>query len=609
MIESTSPRLAGLDGLRGWAVIAVVAFHTGLLRAGWVGVDVFMALSGFLITGVIVRELDASNGLRLRRFWGRRARRLAPALLVLIGLVALVSAIAPDGWTAPTPREVWGAFTYSSNWLRLGVERSYWQMFDAPSPFDHLWSLAVEEQFYVVWPIMMVVAWRLWGRRGTMIVGTILAIMASASQVWLSLAPVSIERIYVGTDTRAPAFLFGALANLMISRLPLAKVRIRFTLAFLIAAALVVASVVFDGDARWTYRGPLLVASLCGAGLVGLVASLHEYGWASPLLAGRSIRALGRWSYGIYLFHWPIVLLIGIDRGSSWLRFSATMVVATLLASFSHRVLERPILEHGVSRRFVPFAMVAVGAVVVGSAITSSEPIPEMSDRDIQVMTSPLPQPTIPATPGPPPERVLVVGDSAVFGLRGALVDVGRSMDMDVEVRAAPGCTTSRLREDQNNLFSLDLCAAIRVGLTDDVERFRPDRIILFYAGTWDPFVWSGERLSPCSSDGGARIRQGMEELLTDLGRTSRIQLVIPPQMSEAYAPETPGVAACYAREYLSIEGIDFIRLDEFVCPVDVDRCADEVGGVRLRHDGLHFSPEGIEIVTPMILSGVEESQ
>ena len=201
-----SGRRPGLDGLRGWAVVAVVAFHSGALHAGWVGVDVFMALSGYLITGVLMSDLAAPHGLRLGRFWMRRARRLLPGLLVLLALVLLLSIVKPTGWPVATRRETLGALTYSSNWLRIVNELSYWELFNAPSALDHLWSLAIEEQFYVVWPLIALVAWRLRGRIGLVCVALGSAVVLGIWQFWLASHNATVERIYVGTDTALQPF-------------------------------------------------------------------------------------------------------------------------------------------------------------------------------------------------------------------------------------------------------------------------------------------------------------------------------------------------------------------------------------------------------------------
>ena len=614
---ANAPRFAGLDGLRGWAVLAVVAFHSGLLGAGWVGVDLFMALSGFLITGVIVRELESDERLRLGRFWGRRARRLVPALVLVLGLVAVVSVIEPTGWTLPSPREVWGALTYTSNWSRLGMERSYWQMFDAPSAFDHLWSLAIEEQFYVVWPLAVYGAWK-WRGRGAAMGVAIVGFLATATvQVVLARTGSTIERIYVGTDTRAPAFLAGATLCMVRARVVGWSASVRSVLALVSAAMLVIACFVLDGDSRFTYSGPLLVVSVAGALRVVVASSFGDESRLLWPLANRPLRMIGRWSYGVYLVHWPVILLLGIDRWSPTVRFVVATSISVALAALSHEFFERPVLDRGVSRRMAPVAVVAIVATATFALVVAEQPEPEMTAEDIAALATPLPAPpsTVPTAPDDaepsadttvPPvvrERVLVVGDSVVFGMKDALVDVGDSMRMDVAVRSAPGCTTSPLPDDQNNLFSVDMCASIRTGLHDDVVRFRPDRIIVFYGGTWDPFLWMGESFSPCSDDGRARIREGVDSLLADLGDSALVEIVVPPQMAGAYGPRAPGAAECYADVYLATAGVNFVRLDEYVCPVTADACADVVDGIRLRHDGLHFSPEGIAAVVPRILS------
>ena len=600
----------GLDGLRGWAVIAVVAFHSGLLDAGWVGVDVFMALSGFLITGVIVRELDADGRLRLGNFWRRRARRLVPALLLTLALIAIVTTVEPNGWTIPTPREMLGALTYTSNWLRLGVERTYWQMFDAPSALDHLWSLAIEEQFYVVWPLVMVAAWKWRGKRGAITAATVGFIVTAAIQVVSARTGSSIERLYVGTDTRAPAFLAGALMCLTRARLIEWRATVRGFVALVGAGVVVFACFALDGQSRATYSGLLLAVSAAGAVVVAVVSTFDASHRAMWGIVNRPIRLVGRWSYGIYLVHWPVILLVGVDRFEPAVRFVVAMALSVAAAALSYEYFEKPILDRGIERKV--FAIVGVLVVAIGAFAVSERPVPEVTDEEIAALTTPLPSndlsdsdPTSSATSETERERVLVIGDSVIYGMNDELVSVGASMGLDVAVRAAPGCTTSTSRDDQNNAFALDLCVAIRAGLHDDVERFQPDRIVILYGGTWDPFVWNGERLAPCSSAGQERMREGLDALLVDIGGPTRVQIVVPPQMAGAYGPEAVGAAECYARMYLATPDVTFVRLDEFVCPVDATSCADKVDGVRLRYDGLHYSPEGIEVVAPMILGAV----
>ena len=157
--DRTAPYLPGLDGLRALSVLVVVAFHSGVIEGGWIGVDVFFGISGFLITGLMVAEHNRNGNVALGAFWMRRLRRLVPALIVLLGLVA---ALVQFNQVEVTARNIWGALTYSTNWVHIFGGTSYWDQFATPDPLRHLWSLAIEEQFYVVWPI---VAWYVLKRR------------------------------------------------------------------------------------------------------------------------------------------------------------------------------------------------------------------------------------------------------------------------------------------------------------------------------------------------------------------------------------------------------------------------------------------------------------
>jgi hypothetical protein len=201
-----------LDGLRGLALAGVLAFHAGgALPGGYLGVDLFFVLSGFLITRLLLVEASDTRRIDLKRFWLRRARRLIPALLLLMPAVALYARFVAH------PDEVhgirWDALAtlgYFANWREALSSASYWEIFTAPSPLHHTWSLAIEEQFYVVWPLVVLVCLRLAGRRGLAAVSIALAV-ASATAMLLLHSPERTSRVYFGTDTRATGILFGAL--------------------------------------------------------------------------------------------------------------------------------------------------------------------------------------------------------------------------------------------------------------------------------------------------------------------------------------------------------------------------------------------------------------
>ena len=635
----------GLDGVRAWAVFAVVAFHSGLLHAGWIGVDVFMALSGYLITSVIVGDLQSPRGFRLRTFWMRRARRLLPGLLLLLMVVTVVTLWAPSGWPPPTRSETFGALTYTSNWVRIAASQNYWTMFAAPSPLDHLWSLAVEEQFYLVWPIVVLIAWRAGGRRALQRVALAGAVLLGAWQVVLATASTSVERIYVGTDTRAPSFLLGAAACAFLLRRNWNADRARFVLAAA-AASLVAACFVLDGRSIGTYRGPLLGVGLLGAAVAASAAELDGSRRFDHVFTAAPVRALGRWSYGIYLFHWPLLVLVRELGWSPVVRFSLVAIAATALAAASYELYERPIREGRLTIRWMPAASAAVAATAITALVVAVVPRTGIDAASEARLRTRLPSAPAPPTAVPNPavamlqpadaggdgllgstpatttatmaattttlaSRVLVVGDSVAFGLTEQLVAAGADSGDEVAVRAAPGCTMSTERADQNNTFSQDLCVFIRGNLRRDVADFRPDHTLLLFGGTWSPLRSGGHDFDPCSPLGRDAFLDNGRSLLDDLSVAGGdIIIAIPPRMAGEYLSAGGAAAPCYAAGFESLaaersDHVSVIRLDRRVCAVDESSCPRYVDGVELRYDGLHFGDAGGAIVSHWLIDQV----
>jgi peptidoglycan/LPS O-acetylase OafA/YrhL len=613
--------MLGLDGVRAWAVIAVVAFHAGLVTAGWVGVDVFMALSGFLITGVLINELEKGQSLSLSNFWRRRARRLIPGLFVLLALVAVVSQLSLKNWTTPTPREVVGALSYSSNWLRLGVQQSYWNIFNAPSALDHLWSLAIEEQFYVLWPLIVMISWKIGRRRAVIISTGSLLVLAATAQILLALNNAGIERIYVGTDTRAPAFLAGAFACLIRPALSERSVVWLRRSIVVPVGVLIAACFVLVGDERVTYQGPLIVVSLCGAWLALSASHVLATSKKFSMLTAKPVTSIGRWSYGIYLFHWPILIVIGLSEFNSWVRFLIAMAGSTAFAAASYELFENRIRVKGISRQVIPLTAFAVCVVATMAFLVSKTPLPDVSPETRAELLDTLP-PVETSPPGASQDesaniekavkpRILVIGDSVVYGLFHQFKAEAARRGLDIAVRAAPGCTMSDQPNDQNNSFTTELCAQIRQGLRNDVESFRPEEIIVFYGGTWSPYLWHGEEFDPCSTEGQSVMADALSALLVDLEvAESHIVLVMPPQMGGRYAQDAPGAAACYGSFYRAKVDSDprlgLVRVDTLVCSQDAVTC-DEVddsptNSIQWRTDGLHYTEEGGQAVIDFLL-------
>ena len=350
--EQRRPHLAALDGLRGLAVVAVLLFHAGKLQGGFLGVDLFFALSGFLITSLLLAEVDARGRIDLFAFWGRRLRRLLPAVLLLLVVVTVVTTlVASVPERAATLSDGPWAQAYIANWHAIAGHRDYWASFELPRLFGHLWSLAIEEQFYLVWPLLVtLIAWRSRHVHRTVAIVCVVASVLSLAQMIRLFDPSDPTRVYIGTDTRASSLLLGAL----LAAAPLRQAAIWFTSrlasAYTVFAAAIAVTiglfwVLANGPSSpWIFRGGLFVHSLLAGLLVAGCAARPDaaitrwIGWA-PL------RIIGVLSYSLYLWHWPMYALLSPQRMgmSGWPLFGLRVVTSFAAAAISKKVVEDPI--------------------------------------------------------------------------------------------------------------------------------------------------------------------------------------------------------------------------------------------------------------------------
>lgn len=338
-------------------MLAVMGFHEGAseLSGGFLGVDVFFVLSGFLITDLLATQYDRAGRLNLKDFWSRRARRLLPALaLMLLVVTAAATVIEPGQGTSLRPALL-AAVTYTSNWYQILHHVSYFAalgLFTAPPPLDHLWSLAIEEQFYLIWPLLLwLLIFRLNGRRARVTATLILAAL-SALAMALEYSPGDPSLVYYGTDTHAFALLIGAALALAfplatVMSLPTAQVR-RLDAAGVVGLVLLAwAAGHFSGNDRAVYPFGLILAAV---GAAGLVAAAAGTGVIAAMTSLPPLRWVGIRSYGIYLWHWPVIALAGAITGpgptSAWL-WLIEAGVSIALACASWEFVERPILRDG----------------------------------------------------------------------------------------------------------------------------------------------------------------------------------------------------------------------------------------------------------------------
>lgn len=446
--SNAMPHLPGLDGLRGLAVIGVLLFHGGFVwaKGGFLGVSTFFTLSGFLITNLLVREWDRADGIDLGRFWTRRFRRLLPAALIAIALVGVV------WWRIGSPEQLGNlrvdmlaALGYVANWRFLTGGQSYADLFLSPSPLQHFWSLAIEEQFYVIFPLFVIVVMKFGGRR----LLTTLLVMATGTSVILEVAfRNSVDRVYYGTDTRAAELLLGCLLAVWWSGRQRSPVGNHGradgeepalwidALGGLAVVGMFWAWFAIPESSMGLARGGF---PLYACGTTAIILAVTRRGLVAKFLSIAVLRWAGMISYGLYLYHWPIFLWLdpartGIDN--QVILFVVRMSVTIVIALASYYLIEDPI-RRGTMLKTGRAALSAAlaGAVLVAAiafAVTLNPPaseIPyanfEVGSLQSEVIEGEKPTQTIePTIAGANADSVLWLGDSGAYDAAPAVAAV-----------------------------------------------------------------------------------------------------------------------------------------------------------------------------------------
>jgi len=352
--------MPGLDGLRALSVLAVIAYHFDKSWApgGLLGVGVFFVLSGYLITDQLLSEWSATRRIDLAGFWGRRARRLLPAMLLMLVCVALWLALTDRSRLSALSGDFVSAILYVNNWWLIFHEVSYFESFGPPSPIGHLWSLAIEEQFYLLWPLALAVGMPFLARRGKWIALLLLGTLASAAAMALLFEPGSDpSRVYYGTDTRAFALLIGAaLAVAWPSRSMPERVsgRTRAALDAVGAASLALIVWMMADTAEYgsfLYYGGLLLLSAISA--LAIAALSHPASRLAKAMGSKPLRWLGVRSYSLYVWHYPVIVLTtpAVDtNGPDYWRIGLQLAASVALASLSWKYVEEPIRRGALKR-------------------------------------------------------------------------------------------------------------------------------------------------------------------------------------------------------------------------------------------------------------------
>ncbi len=530
MTATMPARYAGLDGLRAVAVAAVILFHLtpGGLPGGYVGVDVFFVISGFLITSLLLSERAETGGIRLAAFWARRARRLLPALaLVLLVCGAAAWAVGGDVLVHLGP-QLLGAATFSSNWLAIGVGQSY---FDETTPelFRNLWSLAVEEQFYLVWPFAILLLALVRDRRVRVAVVALLAVASAAAMALVYVPGGDATRVYYGTDTHAFGLAIGAMLAVGGWRLGRRSGAIAAVLGL---AGIVAAAALLPADSPATYRGGLVAVAVASAlAILGAVSSP-----AGRALDAAPLRWVGRRSYGLYLWHWPVFLLVeaalpGWERSGAtgWALGGIALAITVVAAALSYRFVEQPVRRAGFRmtarsffsrfRRPLPAAAAALTLLLVAGSLAATvlgvvdDPGVGSAQVAIQAGTSSLeapaagsaarsaasPAPSASPTPAPLPggDQIDAIGDSVMLAsapeLQAAFPGISIDAVVSRQASAAPAIVQAMVDAGtlrQTLLIGLGTNGPVPADVLDRIHRIVGPRHQIVVVNVQAPRGW-----------------------------------------------------------------------------------------------------------------------
>jgi peptidoglycan/LPS O-acetylase OafA/YrhL len=616
--------VGGLDGLRAIAVAAVIVylFAPSVLPAGFLGVDVFFVVSGFLITRLVTREIARTNTVGLANFWKRRARRLLPALATVTVVVLVAAPIKLTNAEIHDIRaQALGTLFYCANWVIIFAKGSYFTSAGRPSPFLHMWTLAVEEQFYVVLPLVFFAARRVVLRHPVR-AATIALLGAVASTIWMGVlfSPSSDpSRAYLGSDSHAMGLLVGVALGVLAGagrpwevltdRLRAGTTAAR--LAPLTAAAALVALLVImrvaDANTTTLYRGGFLVFAVLCAMVVVLVVVMPDTVLARGLSTPPLV-AIGLRSYSLYLWHWPVRVFLTTTSGlDGFSLFAVRLVVSVVLAEISFQCVEQPFRLGGLARKWGSRAAVAYFVVLtlVAGVLVVTVAAPEaLPPSDLALLGG------INGNTDPNALRVDTFGDSTalVFGIAGA--QHARELDITVGGDAQLGCGVVQADHVTGSrvIGSPAICAGWKARW-EKVLRDDPHARLALMTGAW-------EILDQRTSAGLVRfgttawtdlvtssLRSALSVLTSD-GRTAYVFEVPCYGAGDVSAPfpersDPRRIAALntiYENVAHSMAHVSIVHWRTLVCP-DGHR-ADTIGGVHMwQADDQHLTDAGGVVV------------
>jgi peptidoglycan/LPS O-acetylase OafA/YrhL len=632
--------IPALDGIRAVAVALVLAEHGGLpgVSGGFLGVDVFFVLSGFLITSLLLDEFRNKGRIRLRDFWIRRARRLLPALLAMVLAVVAMRRFFPAEATASLRDDAVASFFWMSNWAFVAQKTDYFAQGAPPSPLQHTWSLGVEEQYYLIWPLLVLGVAALFWRRLRLAVFVLAAVGVVASATASVVMAPDVNRVYFGTDTRIQALLVGAAAAALLVRDwkvltsggTLIRARYRRWAATALSvvglAGLAVLAHYATGNARDFGYGLLIVVALAAVLVIAPVA-LDQGSPVARALAWRPLVWLGAISYGVYLWHWPIFLALNGERTgwSGWPLFALRCVATVAVATASWWLLEQPI------RRWRPVIVPMLplaGATAATAAVVTMTVLPvgvrpadpTASSIDSAALVSPEVPVEVKSPSGqlaPGTKRVAVFGDSVAWTLMRYLPPTpGLSFTNYTTI----GCGVARggpYRYAGETLSQKPECDAWPARWSQRINHDRPD-VVLLIVGRWEVVdrVNEGHWTHIGDDAYDAYLRGELGRALDILSSTGAHVVVTTEPYNRRgeradgslYPEDQPARADRWNTLLRNAIGkrpnVTVLDLNKKLGPNGY--YTNKVDGIKMRIDGVHPTPEAVKWLTPWLADALK---
>ena len=641
-------RITALDGLRAVALLIIMGYHFGVgwLQGGFFSLDIFYVLSGYLITGLLLGEYRKRGAIRLSAFWLRRARRLLPALAIVLVVVTLfVRFVAAPGLYPDYRMSALSALFYFSNWWQIAVSGNYFVATGAVSPLTHTWSLAVEEQFYLVWPLVVVAVMHLArgftrGLRALLVLSVVGAAASAVEMVALYGPTANITRLYFGTDTHAQSILVGSVLACVMTTVQMRRggtgmaPRATTTGARAVLTTLGLAGLAgtlgityaLQGTDALAYHGGFTFSALSAAAIITAAVCVPS-GVIARVLSTAPLVWLGTISYGAYLWHFPVYVFLDAQRtglGGVWLlaaRFAGTVV----LAAASYRWVERPVMEGTFwrsVRAVVPAAAalaVTVVVVVVGTiapataAVSVSTAMPAAQRQALGAAGAFTDHPV----------RFLMLGDSLAYTLSVGLgTDSVHRFGVSVSNQATLGCDLDDLKAIVSGVVDapVSACAAWRTYWAKELADHRPE-VVGLLLGRWDitDHLLDGSVVHIGQPAWDAHLERELDQVVTLLSSTgARVVLFTMPDLGLPPGPDGtryPENDPARVAEFNALVASVAAHRSDVVTLVDLNRLLDPAGhyqsvidGVTVRWaDGIHISNAGGQWLQPAVLPVVAE--